>query len=101
MADAPTLTAPKPPMEASSTQFVVALAIVISLSAIAIGLIVAGMVTGKWDVLATAIGAVVGILGTALNAPTGIASVIKSTKNIPEDNTLAADAIAKLPSAAP
>ena len=43
-----------------------------------LALVIAGVMTGKWDVLAGGIGAVIGALGSALNAPSGIGSVIRA-----------------------
>ena len=59
-------------------QLIVALAIVGILALLGVGLLVAGVMTGKWDVLAGGIGTIIGALGTALNAPSGIGSVLRA-----------------------
>lgn len=68
----------QPPAADVNGQLIVALAIVGVLCAIAGGLIYAGVVTQKWDVLAGPIGTVIGGLVTALNAPSGIGNVLRA-----------------------
>lgn len=77
-ADAPPVT--PVPAESPNAQLIVALSIVASLGATGIGLIVAGCLTGQWAVLSGGIGTIIGALATALNAPTGIANVLRSAK---------------------
>ena len=69
-----------PPLPAAETngQLIVALAIVGILAVLGVSLVVAGVMTGKWDVLAGGIGTVIGALSTALNAPSGIGSVLRA-----------------------
>lgn len=69
---APTPTA-KPPAAEANGQLIVALAIVLGLVAVALLLAHAG----KND---TAVGAIIGALATALNAPTGIGNVLRANK---------------------
>ena len=69
----------KPPAAEANGQLIVALAIVVGLVLIAIGIMV-DMIITKDTTMGVALGTTVGILGTALNAPTGIGNVIKQAK---------------------
>jgi hypothetical protein len=64
----------------SQTQYKVAMAIVAALTLIAALLIVAGIVSGQWAIVAGTIGTIVGSLATALNAPTGIGKLLTAAK---------------------
>lgn len=66
------------PTQDSSNQLIVALSIVGVLGMLGLGLIIGGVITKQWGEFGTGIGAVIGALGTALNAPTGISTVIKA-----------------------
>lgn len=71
---------PKIPAAETNGQLIVALAIVVVLCILAAALVVAGVMTGKWDVLAAPIGTVIGALATALNAPSGIGNVLRANR---------------------
>lgn len=71
---------PPAPTEAPNAQLIVSLAIVAVLGVIAVGLIVAGCITGQWAVLNGGIGTAIGAMATALNAPSGLGSVIAAAK---------------------
>ena len=68
-------------IDAGTAQFATAIAIVAVLGIIAIALIIAGVVTKNWVIVSGTIGTVVGALGTALNAPTGITKVMEKAVN--------------------
>lgn len=68
------------PAADANGQLIVAMAIVAVLGLTSIGLIVAGCITGRWDVLGIPIGTAIGSLATALNAPTGITSALRASK---------------------
>lgn len=76
-----------PPLPSAETngQLIVSLAIVAILGFLGLALVVAGVMTGKWDVLAGGIGTVIGALGTALNAPSGIGSVLRANNAKPPE----------------
>jgi hypothetical protein len=83
MSDQPTPSqgAPaRPPAAETNGQLIVSLAIVGVLGSVAVGLIVAGCITGKWDQVGTGIGTAIGALATALNAPTGISNMVRAIK---------------------
>jgi hypothetical protein len=71
---------PKIPAAETNGQLIVALAIVLVFLVVALALVVAGVMTGKWDVLGGPIGTVIGALATALNAPSGIGNVLRANK---------------------
>lgn len=68
----------KIPAADANGQLIVSLAIVVILGCIALGLIVASAATKDWTFAAGAIGAIIGALATALNAPTGITNVLRA-----------------------
>lgn len=68
----------------SNSQYKTALAIVGGLVVLGIGFIIAGIVSGQWAIMAGPIGTVIGILGTALNTPTGIGKVLNAAKQVPQ-----------------
>jgi hypothetical protein len=70
----------KQPAAEANGQLIVALAIVLGLVTIEIGLVVAGYLSGQWAILGGPIGVVIGALATALNAPTGIGNVLRASK---------------------
>lgn len=72
----------KPPIPAAETngQLIVALAIVAVLGVLAVALVAAAAITGKWDALGIPVGTVIGALATALNAPSGIGNVLRANK---------------------
>lgn len=70
---------PTPPAAAETNgQLIASLAIVAVLGMMGVALVVAGVVTEKWDVLAGGIGAIIGGLSSALNAPSGIGNVLRA-----------------------
>lgn len=68
----------------SSSQLIVALAIVGGLVAISIGLIIAGLASHQWAIVSGLIGTSIGALATALNAPSGIGKVLNAAKQQPQ-----------------
>ena len=73
MSDEPFSTRPDKPANA---QLIVALAIVAAITAISLGLIVAGVLTSQWTVFSGGVFAAIGALATALNSPTGVANAL-------------------------
>lgn len=71
------------PSADANGQLIVSLAIVVVLGLIALALVIAGTMTGKWDVLAGGIGAAIGALATALNAPSGLSNVLRAASTPP------------------
>lgn len=67
------------PAADANGQLIVSLAIVVVLGAVALGLIIASAATKDWTFAAGAIGAIIGALATALNAPTGITSALRAS----------------------
>lgn len=85
MSETVTVTPPKAKPEPltspdSANQLWTALAIVFCVGTLGIALIIAGCLTGQWAILGVPIGTVLGILGTALNAPTGIGNVLAAAR---------------------
>jgi hypothetical protein len=74
------MTGHTPPAAETNGQLIVALAIVAALTVIGIGLLVVGVKSGNWVAISGAVGTIIGALATALNAPTGIASVLRAGK---------------------
>jgi hypothetical protein len=74
--------ASRPPAAESNAQLIVALAVAGGLALIALALIAAMVATKNWAALSL-VGVIVGSLGTALNAPTGIAAALRSMKAPP------------------
>lgn len=70
----------------SSNQLIVALAIVAALVVLGAGAVIAGIVSGQWTALGvgTILGTIIGILGNALNAPSGIGKVLTAAKQVPQ-----------------
>jgi predicted Co/Zn/Cd cation transporter (cation efflux family) len=62
--------------EPPNAQLIVALAIVAAVTVIALGLIVAGVLTRQWTVFSGGVFTAIGALATALNAPTGVANAL-------------------------
>lgn len=71
---------PKPPISAQSSQVVVSLTIVAALTIVAIGLVIASLVTKDWSFSGGAIGAIVGAMATALNTPSGVTAALAESK---------------------
>lgn len=68
-------------------QLIVSMAIVIVLGGIAVALIVAAGHNKDWTFAAGAVGAIIGALATALNAPTGITNVLRAGATTPTPPT--------------
>jgi hypothetical protein len=80
------LSPPDPAAAPESTnQLVVALAIVMALTVLGIGLLVAGYVSKQWAIIIGPIGVVLGSLASALNAPSGIGKVLTAAKQVPQN----------------
>lgn len=71
---------PQVPAADKNGQLIVSLAIVAVLGVVALGLIVAAIVTTDWTFAAGAIGAIIGALATALNTPSGITNALRASK---------------------
>lgn len=71
---------PKPPAAETNGQLIVALLIVVMLGILGTFMVIAGAITHEWPVLTGGIGTIIGILGTALNTPTGIGNVLRASK---------------------
>lgn len=68
----------------SSNQLIVASGIVVALTVLGLGLLVAGYVSRQWAIVIGPFGVVLGNLGTALNAPSGIGKVLTAAKQVPQ-----------------
>lgn len=71
----------------SKNQFVVALSIVTGLVVLGLGMIIAALcnpTVGTAIGIGTALGTILGILGNALNTPSGIGKVLNAAKQIPQ-----------------
>jgi predicted Co/Zn/Cd cation transporter (cation efflux family) len=60
----------------ANAQLITALTIVAAITVIAVGLIVAGVLTRQWTVFSGGVFTAIGALATALNAPTGVANAL-------------------------
>lgn len=75
----------------SNTQFVVALAIIAGLVILGLGMIGAALVNATVGAalgIGTALGTILGILGNALNAPTGVSKLLNAAKQQPQTPAL-------------
>ncbi len=68
------------PAADTNGQLIVSLAIVGTMGAISVGLIVAAIWTKDWSVAMGGVGTAIGSLATALNAPTGISNALRAAK---------------------
>lgn len=64
-------------------QLIVALAVVVSMVVIAMGLMITAYLLSNWNIAALAVGTIIGSLATALNAPTGIANALRAASTKP------------------
>lgn len=73
--------APTPPIPAADAngQLIVSMAIVTILGALGIGLVISAVITKDWTQAGVGLGTIIGVLGNALTAPTGIANVLRAT----------------------
>lgn len=79
-----TTQTPAPPAAPVSTdsasQTTTALRIVYALAALGLALVIAAAWTGQWAIVIGPIGTILGTLGTALNAPSGIGNVLAAAR---------------------
>lgn len=72
--------APAPLSGDSASQTTTALRIIYGLVILGLSLVVAAAVTGQWAIVIGPVGTILGILGTALNAPSGIGNVLAAAR---------------------
>lgn len=71
----------KPPAADANGQLIVSLAIVGAMTIMGVGLLVAGLISDKWEILGTGVGTLIGALANALTAPSGISNVVRSIRS--------------------
>lgn len=70
----------KPPAADVNGQLIVSVMIVVILGLLGVGLLISATLTKDWTQAGVGIGAIIGALGNALNAPSGIGNVLRAGK---------------------
>lgn len=88
MSDPDTPPAPpaaRPPAADVNGQLIASTFIVAVLGILGVGLLISACITKDWTQAGVALGAVIGSLGNALTAPTGVGNVLRAGKGVTND----------------